>query len=1113
VGVKFRLLGPLRLEQAGTDTPIGANKLRTLLAALLLEANTAVSADRLGDVMWNGRPPASEASSLYNHVMRLRRILGPDADRIRAVAPGYLIRVEPGELDSDAFVNLCISGHDHARRGLWTQASADLTAALCLWYGDPVADVPNLDGRHTQIHRLLEARSRALEGRIEADLHLGRHADLLGELRVLATSQPLSEVVHRQLMLALYRADRRAEALEVFQALRRTLVEELGVEPSPSVQQLHHQILSADPELAATAPAHAPRPTPAPVGAVRRGPRYQLPADTRVFTGRARELDELTAFTNQAPAGTDAGMVVICAVDGMAGIGKSALAVHAAHRVRGKFPDGQLFLDLQGHSTGLEPMAAGDALNFLLRSLGTPPQLIPRDLGERAAFYRDRLDGTRTLIILDNAAGTAQVRPLIPASSGCLVLVTSRRRLAGLDDAYSLALDVLPEADAVALLHKVAGPGRIPADHHAVGELIALCGHLPLALRITAARLRHRRTLRVEEVVAQLREEATRLGHLQDEERDLTAVFESSYTALPAAEQHLFRHLGLLPGPDLDPYAVANLLDTDRHTAERVLESLLDHNLLAQRAPGRYHMHDLIRAFARTLGQSVPAEDRETALDRLLNYYRHTAQAADLHLVRQTRPGPPPATAPPASAPALPDRAAALDWMRAERANLVAAVTHTGTRTRPPHVTALTGALAAFLYLEGPWQQAISLHQAAAAAAHEHSDRGAEANARCDLGRTQITAGEYAAAADLYGQALTIYQEVGERLGEANARCNLGSVRYTAGDYSAAAELYERALATYQDLGDRLGEAGALWELGRMRVATADYPSAVSLEERALRIYQELGHRQGEAGALWELGRVRRFTGDYPAAADLCERALATYQNLGDRQGEAGILWELGEGRRSTGDYPAAAGLLERALAIFQELGHRQGEAFTFCNLGSVRRPNGDHEAAADSLERALAIFQDLGHRLGQANALRELGCVRHETGDHQAAADLLGRALVIFQDVGSSQGEAETLNSTGALVAETTGPNEALALYRQALLIARKADSPIEEAYALEGCARCTARLGDRTTALADLREAVALYQRIGAPETDAASAYLAALESEDTHEDGGVPETGRRR
>jgi tetratricopeptide (TPR) repeat protein len=1024
------------------------------------------------------------------------------------VPNGYLIHVEPGELDADRFVRLSADGRSAAQSGQWQRASADLTAALALWRSDRIPDLDGIGGQHAQVQRLLEARSQAWAGRIEADLNLGRHHELISELRALTVDQPLAETFHGQLMLALYRADRRAESLDAFQSLRRTLVAELGIEPSPRIQDLHRRILAADPELLAPAPPAADatatrtetRPvTGAQTAAAGSGPRFQLPSDTRVFTGRSRELDQLLDLAREAPTGSYAGMVVISAINGMGGIGKSALAVHAAHHMRGLFPDGQLFIDLHGHTAAIAPLTAAEALAQLLRSLGTPPQLIPHGLDERAAYYRHRLADTRTLIVLDNASSTAQIRPLLPGGPGCLVVVTSRSYLTGLDDAHVIALDPLSEPEAATLLHLVAGPERVPAGHPAVAELAALCGHMPLALRIAAARLRHSRTLRIEDVVADLRDEQLRLHHLADDDRSLTAVFESSYAALPAAERTLFRYLGLVPGSDVDSHAAANLLGTDQRDAERLLESLLDHHLLTQHTAGRYRFHDLVRLYARSLPPDDAAERPEyaDARARLLDYYQYAADCADRHLVRTRRPGPPRSAPAPGTVPQLSERVTALAWMRAERDNLIA-VARESAAVEPARAIAVTAALAALLDQDGPWSQAATLHRSAAALAHRRGDGLSEANARWDLGKVLRATGDLASSDREMERALALYRSLGHRLGEANTLYELGRGRLPTGEFTTASDLQQRALSIYQDLGEGLGEAGALYELGRIRYTRGDYTGSIGLYERAQALYRDHGSRSGEASTLWDLGRVQTVTGDHVAAADHLAWALAIFREFDSAVGEANVLCALGRVRQVGGDHTAAAGFHEQALTIFQGLGHQQGAANALWELGSLRHAAGQHEAAADLLEQALTAYRDLGQRPGEANTMWALGRVRHATGQYLAAADLLERALAVSREFGLRRSETEILTSMGALVADTTGPDEALVLYRQALLIAREIRSLLDEAQALEGASRCAARIGDREGAVSGLRQAVALYERIDAPQATSAAAVLADLEHE---------------
>ncbi|WP_377273279.1 ATP-binding protein [Peterkaempfera sp. SMS 1(5)a] len=812
--------------------------------------------------------------------------------------------------------------------------------------------------------------------------------------------------------------------------------------------------------ISAARTAQAPARSAAPPKA-EEGPRTsslcQLPYDTRLFTGRARELDQLLALARSAPAGSAAGMVVISAIDGMGGVGKSALAVRAAHRARAHFPDGQLFVDLHGHTAGTAPLTANEALDWLLRSLGVPPHQIPNDLSTRATLYRERLADTRTLIVLDNAASAAQVRPLLPGTPGCLVLITSRKRLTSLDDAHTLTVDVLPVADAVALLHEGAGAGRVPAGHPAAAELVGLCGNLPLAIRIAAARLRHSRSLRIESLVEQLRDQHQRLDHLADEDRSPAAVFGTSFAALTGPEQDLFRLLGRFPGQDFDAYAAGNLLGTDHLTAERLLESLLDHNLLVQRDPGRYRFHDLIGLYARTMAEHQDVEaEHDLPLQRLADYYQHTAAQANQHLARRNRPGRPAAPEAPAAVPVLADRADALAWMRTEHQNILAFVGHPAAAARASLTIALSMDLAAFLLLDGRWAQAASLHQSAATAAAQD----------------------------------------GDRLGEADALCDLGRARHATGDYGAASHLYEQALLIHQELGDRHGQANDLHELGRIRLLTGETQEAGYLHERALEIFRALGDHLGEARTLCDLGRTRHSSGDSSAAVDLTRQVLAIYRTLGDRRGEAAALHDLAYILDEMGDRTSAGELYGQAMTIYRDLGSAQGLANVLRGLGRVRHALGDHQGSADLHQQSLDACREVGSRQGEADSLRGLGRAHQALGDHRAAADLYQQALTIYRDLGSRPGETIALLELGTLTSSTDGPRAALPLYQQALQLARGARNPLDEAKALDGAARCALALGDHEEALTGLRQAVALYRRLGSPATADAASRLATLE-----------------
>ncbi|MBD0740121.1 AfsR/SARP family transcriptional regulator [Streptomyces sp. CBMA29] len=1083
--MRFEILGPVRVTGGQATQQVLTGIPGTILAVLLSSPNTSVSAQRLTQAVWGSQRPASAVASLHNHMSRLRRQVGSEAAaRIRTVPSGYRVEVGEGELDTLDFLALCERGGRALRGGDWPAATGLLAGALALWQADPLDGMPVGPELESGVQALKEARLLAWERRIEADLRLGRHPDLVPELQGLVRQYPLREALHGQLMLALHRTGRRAEALESFRRLRDILVADLGVEPSTELQNLHSRILDAHPGLdAPTVPAPAQELTCAPVTPdvtpeehpPRPSTRFQLPADLRTFTGRSLELAQILALAEQARTGQSTAAAWVCAVDGMAGVGKTSLAVHAAHRLRQQFPDGQLFLDLHGHTPGLEALSAEEALERLLRSLGVAPHLIPREVEQRAALYRGRLADTRTLLVLDNASDAVQIRQLIPAASGCLVIVTSRKHLTALDDAHTLTVDPLSQTQAHDLLRAAAGSDRVPDNDPFVPELMALCAGLPLALRIAAARLRHRRALRVQDLVVQLREQRQRLNHLKDENRSLVAVFDSSYTVLTDSQQHAYRRLALVPGPDVDSYAAANLLGTDVRSAQDLLETLLDHNLLQQNRAGRYCFHDLVRLHAVRVAATVTSDaaERECAQDRLLGFYQYTATAADRYLARHVRPERPLAQPVPAAFPDIAGRDQALAWMRGERDNLTAAlalaVKHTG-RTWPVQLAA---ALAPFLRTEGPLPQARALSRTAARMAGEEGDLLAQANALTEAARCGISTGDYAGALQEIDRALAVFRGLDSLQGEANALQVSSMARFMIGDGAAQSELLGQAIALYNLLGDRLGEANVLCDVAQMHHDMGNRTEALGSVLPALRIYQEVGHRTGEGNALFLLGRLQNSSALYPTAAESLERALSIFGGLGVRQGEGDTLCELGHTRMITGDYRAAAELFRQGLTLYQELGHANGLAYAQWDLGRVLLATGRHEEAARALEAVLRRFGELGNVQGQANSLHELGRARHAIGDLTAAHDLIEKALGLFRELRDRNGEASALTSSGELRISCNRPDQAAARLRQALRLAQEIHLPLTEARALEAMARC---------GTAGENQAAAIYRRIGA-------------------------------
>jgi tetratricopeptide (TPR) repeat protein len=818
-------------------------------------------------------------------------------------------------------------------------------------------------------------------------------------------------------------------------------------------------------------------------------PPQTLPRDIASFTGREPELAQLTDET----AG-NGGVVSIYAIGGMAGVGKTALAVHAAHQLAKRYPDGQVLLPLHGHTPGHRPVAAADALASLLQSAGVDAGQIPSGVGARARLWRHWLVGKRLLLVLDDAVDSDQVRPLLPGMGESLVLITSRRRLSALEDTHTISLDTLSTAEAGQLFAELADRANVTGDDDAVREITEMCSRLPLAVGMLARQLHHHPAWTVAERAADLAVARDRLELMRAESVSVAAAFDMSYRDLTAQQQKMFRRLGLHPGPSIDAYAAAALYGADYDTARQHLEALYDHYLLTELGHGRYRFHDLIRQHARTLaGMDDPGETRD-AISRLSGYYECVASRADARLARYTRPAVITPGQRPGAEPVLASGDQALAWLRAERANLLACVAHAAQHTQPARVVALTAALSSLLRTDGPGTEALDLHAAAARAACDLGDWLGEAGAWYEIGTARDLAGDYPAGIEARDQALSLYSAFRSRQGEANVLVEVGASRQLTGDYPGAAQALDRALDITRSLGDRLGQANALRNQGFLLQATGDYSGAFGALEQALDLCRDLGDQPGEAQTLDRLGMVRQLTGDFPGAAEVLERALDIYTGLSHPLGQANALIELGTMRRITGDFRGAAQALRRALGLYRGLGHQLGEASTLNELGVVERMTGDLAGAAQAQRQALTISRRLGDPLGEASALNELGVVERMTGALSASGSTLERALNIVEKLGHRQAIAEVLNNLGALQLASGEPQHALARHQRALGLARSVHSPQNEARALEGIGRCAAAAGQAAAAATSLAGALEIYQRIGAYEATTLAAELDA-------------------
>ncbi|MFG2814440.1 cyclophane-containing RiPP biosynthesis TPR protein HaaT [Streptomyces sp. NPDC048410] len=810
-----------------------------------------------------------------------------------------------------------------------------------------------------------------------------------------------------------------------------------------------------------------------------------LPRDTAAFTDRTQELEALVGSVRAAQ--DTGGGLPVHVIDGMPGVGKTAFVVHAGHLLADRFPDGQLFVNLGGHTPGRSPVQAGEALASLLTVAGVPTQQIPvgDDVGAvteaRAALWRSRLAGKQTLLILDNALSYRQLEPLLPGTSECLVLVTSRRRLAAREEVV-LPVTALPPEHAVDLFIRLCGRPAGALDRDAVDELVGLCGHLPLGVSLLAARLRNHPSWDAADLRTRLAAARDRLGELRSGERAVAAAFDLSYQDLTPERQRFFRVLGHYPGTDLDAYAGAALGAVTVTDAREQLDALYDTHLIDEHPGGRYQLHDLLRDYARALAAEGDSMDEAPAVRRMGTYYLASLTAANAHLVRSgvTASAQPEDTGR-VAAPPLESRAAAISWLEHERPNILACIRRADALALHDLVVRLAAGMAPFLRQSGPWDQAVGLHRSAADAARHTGDQRALADALTELGVVRRFMAAYPEATEALSDAVTRYDAAGDLRGKADALNQAGIVWYLTADNDASARAQTEALALYRETGHRLGQANALADLGMVRRQTSDFDAAVAAQTEALALYRELGDRYGEANSLRDLGVVHALMGEYERAALHHREALALYEELDDRVHQGYALNEQGSVRRITGDLDGARAAHSRALEHFTELGERFGRATAVRHLGVLDRLTGDPASATRSLEESLEAFRSLGSRGGEAVALGELGAAHAASGERIQAVEAFGQSLAILRTLGDRCAEAEVLNHWGALLCAVAEQDDASMKFEQALSLARAVRCPLEEARALEGVGRWALASEGPEAADAPLREAIAIYRRLG--------------------------------
>jgi DNA-binding SARP family transcriptional activator len=941
--VRFRILGPVEVWTGQAWAGIGAPKWRSLLAALLINAGQVVPTDRLIMELWGDTPPAGATNLVSIYALRLRRLIGDDSgDVLRTRAPGYQLSLGPEDLDASRFDLLADAGRQALARQDPQRAADLLAQALDLWRGDALVDVPPSALVAAEAERLGQARLDTRELRIEADIGCGRHAQVIAELSRLTAAHPLREGLWGLLMRALDGAGRHAEALAAYARAKDVIVEELGVDPGEQLQRLHEQILTedvhrrrgraADPaghEAGFADPAPQIRPTPpTPPEPL---PPMQLPADITDFTGRDLDVKLVCELQPGEADHNRPGAVMVGLVTGAGGLGKTTLAVHAAHRLRPRFPDGQLYVNLLGASP--QPLTPADVLARFLRDLGVDGTRIPADEAERAALLRTRLTGRRMLILLDNARDAAQVRPLLPGSSDCAVLVTARNRLPDLTVARLVDLDVLGEQEARSLFAGIVGAERAAAEAEATGEVLAACAGLPLAIRIAGARLATRRGWTVRTLAGRLRSEQRRLDELKAGDLAVRASFAVSYASLPGRASpagiepaRAFRLLGLWSGPAISLPAAAALFGQPETDAADALELLVDVNLLESPAPDSYRLHDLLRVYAAERCQAdEPEQERRDALRRILSWYLHTAEAAAT-IISPHHARVPIGEADPELHPlAFASLDEALDWSEAERTSLMAATHQAAASGQYDIAWRLPAAAMSFFYRRGHWADWVASHRVGLDSARTLGDRPAEARMLNNLGMAYgVQRKEQAIGC--FEHAAGIYREIGDRGGEARAATNMSTACFHLGRFHEARDAGLRSLVLQREAGHRYGEGIALGDLGCASRELGQYGEAVARHQQALAIFRELGDRDAEADSLSELADAYLGMDQVAEALDRLSESLVIRRDIGDRHGQAMTLRLLGLALRRSGRPDQARESLAEAERIFSELGD-EGQA------------------------------------------------------------------------------------------------------------------------------------------------------------------------------------------
>jgi DNA-binding SARP family transcriptional activator/tetratricopeptide (TPR) repeat protein len=1013
--MEFRLLGPVEVANDTGSLTLGGAKTRTLLAALLLAPDRVVATDRLVDIIWDDEPPPTARALIQTYVSTLRRAIGDKGTNIICTrTPGYLVRVGDDSLDWRRFEFFVAQGRSAMAGGRHSEASNAFRAADTLWRGPALGGVRSRI-LATEAARLDEQRIAVVEARIAADLELGRTDELIGELTVLVGQHPTRTSLRGQLMLALYRAGRTADALAVFRQGRDALIDELGIEPGVELTQLHEAILRSDPALLGPRPEPGPQPTapepaPPPDDSESRVPApRQLPPDAADFTGReslVRELDDVLTGERSGP--------VVAALLGPGGVGKSALAVHVAHRVSAAYPDGQLHVDLRG-TTGT-PASPAEVLGRFLRALQPDQGPIPDGADERMDAYRTLLSGRRMLIVLDDAANEQQVRPLLPGSETCSVLLTSRSRLAGLAGARLVEVEMLSDEEATALLARVAGGDRIEAAPDAAAEIVASCGNLPLAVRVAGARLATRRQWTPRLLANRLTGERRRLDELSAGDQQVRATMELSFRSLEPAAQKAIRRLGHLGSAVFQSWVVARALDIEIAAAEQVVEQLVDSHLVDYTFVDdtglvRYRLHDLVRIYARE-----EAERHESRADLLASTARVVGGWSAIldrfreHVVDNVTSGAIPLAAPRTGGEVDPEvlETALADprgWLDIEQVSLVLAVERAAEMGLDELAVSVASVLCSSKYalnnVMDLWNRA---YQAALAAARDAGNTHGEAVLLAELGQLRYEQDRFADARRCLTDVVERFRDLHDPRGEASALCALGLACREQGYLPEAEHFLAQASVLCQGLADDRATGHCERLIGSVHLERGDFDAADRSLAAALAAFRRAGSLRGEALTLRNIGLTHRARGRLAEAEAAFTRALALFGELGDAKLAAFCRRGLAKTHIRMGRLDEAREPLEAAVAEHRHEHDGWAEAMVLRTLGELDLATGRLDAASESLASALKAFQAQGAALFSARTLRDIAQLERARGDHAAADAALTEAIDTFREYGARE-------------------------------------------------------------------------------------------------------------